>query len=90
MALFRRRRSLWLLLWTMVTFTAIPYKSTTPYTTAGVNGVATPVGVEGRGMKGEESNTGRARMKERQENAVQPPSLKALTQRAPSLSFPLP
>lgn len=29
-ALFRRRRSLWLLLWTMVTFTAIPYKSTTP------------------------------------------------------------
>jgi hypothetical protein len=27
----------------MVTFTAIPYKSTTPYTTGGVNGVATPV-----------------------------------------------
>lgn len=54
MALFLRRRSLWLLLWTMVTFTAIPYKSTTPYTTGGVNGVATPVGVEGTGMGGKE------------------------------------
>lgn len=42
MALLRRRRSLWLLLCTMVTFTAIPYKSTTPYTTGGVSGVATP------------------------------------------------
>lgn len=48
MALFRRSRSLWLLLWTMVTFTAIPYKSTTPYTTGGVNGVATPGGEKQR------------------------------------------
>lgn len=52
MALFRRRRSLWLLLWTMVTFTAIPYKSTTPYTTGGVSGVATPAGAGGAGKAG--------------------------------------
>lgn len=51
MALLRRSRSLWLLLWTMVTFTAIPYKSTTPYTTGGVSGVATPVMEQNEGGK---------------------------------------
>lgn len=30
MALLRLRRSLWLWLWTMVTLTAMPYRSTTP------------------------------------------------------------
>lgn len=42
MALVRRRRSLALCVWTMVTFTAMPYRSTTPYTTSGVSVVATP------------------------------------------------